>query len=105
MKMETAPEEHDDPNAQNTYGQSLNLTAPDSQLNQSDHQGIDGKFLPAQPSSKPNSSKNKKGDGHAREHSQASKHSKPLNQSANDTIDQNSQAGTKVAVKPSLTGK
>jgi hypothetical protein len=58
------------------------------------------------PNSKPHSSKNKKPDSkEERVHSQSSKHSKPLHQSANDTIDANSQANQKVNVKQSLAGK
>ena len=103
MKMETAAEDHDDGhNAHNNMGYNLNLANPD---NNGHNQGAgDGQAMTsAQMPSKPNSSKNKKADGRdERAHSQASKQ-KPANQSANDTIDANSNAHPKV--KQSLTGK
>ena len=107
--MDTTGDDPEGANASHgTYGQNGNLQNQDGRSHDGHADGIDGKFLSDKPASKPNSSKNKQKDGNARDeraHSQTSKHSKPPNQSATDTIDTNSQANPKVGVKSSLIGK
>ena len=98
--------EHKGNNPQhNTYGQNGNPATQDAAATHGDNQQFEGKFLPNQPSSKPNSSKNKKLDSRDDRGSSQNKHSKPSNQSATDTIDANTPSNPKVNVKSSLTGK